>query len=139
MGHPIWDFECLVGAGGQLNLEYGAALARAINDWQIEEWLEPEPRLRASIVVAYEDGELAAREIDRLGEHPGFVQVFWLHARVSPWDGASIGRYTRQRYVMTYQSAFTSVALGADRLPVPGGRPTTLRTMVACRKHFSHR
>src|SRR5690606_36467873 len=65
----------LLGAGGQLNLEYGAALSRAINDWQIAEWLEPEPRLRASIVVPYEDGELTAAEIDRLGDHPGFVQV----------------------------------------------------------------
>ena len=70
--------NCLYGAGGQLNLEYGAALARAINDWQIAEWLEPEPRLRASIIVPYEDGDLAAEEIDRVGDHPGFVQVLLL-------------------------------------------------------------
>ena len=97
-----WDIQygilnCLVGAGGQLNLEYGAALARAINDWQIEEWLEPEPRLRASIVVAYEDGELAAREIDRLGEHPGFVQVL-LVARTSEPLG-------RRKYWKIYEAA----------------------------------
>ena len=65
----------LYGAGGMLNLEYGAALASAINDWQIAEWVEPEPRLRGSILVAYEDGELAAQEIDRVGDNPGFVQV----------------------------------------------------------------
>lgn len=75
-----WDMEygvlnCLYGVGGQINLDYGAALARAVNDWQIAEWLEPEPRLRASISVAYEDGELAAAEIDRVGSHPGYVQV----------------------------------------------------------------
>src|SRR5687767_1909592 len=35
----------LVGSGGQLNLEYGAAHAAAVNDWQIAEWCEPEPRL----------------------------------------------------------------------------------------------
>jgi hypothetical protein len=75
-----WEMDygilnCLYGAGGQLNLEYGAALAQAINDWQIAEWLEPEPRLRGSIIVAYEDGDLAAAEINRVGSHPGYVQV----------------------------------------------------------------
>ena len=48
----------MLGAGEQLDLERGAALASAINDWQTAEWLDPEPRLRASINVAYEDGEL---------------------------------------------------------------------------------
>lgn len=75
-----WDIEigilnCLFGAGGATNLEFGAALARAVNDWQVAEWLEPEPRLRASLVVAYEDGDAAAAEIERLGSHPGYVQV----------------------------------------------------------------
>lgn len=75
-----WDLEygilnCLAGAGGQVNREYGAALASAINDWQVDYWLDHEPRLRASIVVPYEDGELAAAEIDRMAQHPGFVQA----------------------------------------------------------------
>ena len=75
-----WDLEYgimtpLYGAGGMINLEYGAALASAVNDWQLAEWVEPEPRLRGSILVAYEDGELAAQEIDRVGDNPGFVQV----------------------------------------------------------------
>ena len=58
--------------------DYSAALATAVNDWIIAEWLEPEPRLRGSISVAYEDGELAAAEIDRLGSDPRFVQVLLL-------------------------------------------------------------
>jgi uncharacterized protein len=52
-----------------------AAVAAAINDWQIAEWLEREPRLRASIVVPSQNPELAAAEIARVGEYPGFVQV----------------------------------------------------------------
>lgn len=51
------------------------ALARAVNDWQIAEWLEKDPRLRASIVVPSQLPALAAEEIDRVGDHPGFVQV----------------------------------------------------------------
>ncbi|MGH2461707.1 MAG: amidohydrolase family protein, partial [Chloroflexota bacterium] len=52
------------------------ALASAVNDWLIAEWLDQEPRLRASLVVPSQIPELAAREIDRVGGHPGFVQVF---------------------------------------------------------------
>ena len=89
--------NCLYGAGGQLNLEYGAALARAINDWQIADWLEPEPRLRASIIVPYEDGDLAADEIDRVGDHPGFVQVLLLVRTNEPLG--------RPRYRKIYQAA----------------------------------
>ena len=58
------------------NPDAAAALASAVNDWQIAEWLEPEPRLRASIVVPSQQPEMAAREIDRVGGHPGFVQIY---------------------------------------------------------------
>jgi predicted TIM-barrel fold metal-dependent hydrolase len=62
-------------AGGQLNAEYAAALSHATNEWQITEWLEKEPRLRAGISVVQEDAELAAAEVERMHEHPGFVQI----------------------------------------------------------------
>jgi len=55
--------------------EYDAALAQAINDWQVAEWLEPEPRLRASLVVPCDDGELAAAEVQRMGGDARFVQI----------------------------------------------------------------
>ena len=41
-----------------------------INDWIADEWLASEPRLRAALVVPSQYPELAAREIDRLGEPP---------------------------------------------------------------------
>ncbi|MBM4417325.1 MAG: amidohydrolase [Chloroflexi bacterium] len=52
------------------------ALASATNDWLIAEWLDRDPRLRASIVVPSQIPELAGREIERVGGHPGFVQVY---------------------------------------------------------------
>jgi uncharacterized protein len=58
------------------NPDAAVALARAVNDWQINEWLEKDSRLRASIVVPSQIPHLAAQEIDRVGDHPGFVQVF---------------------------------------------------------------
>ncbi|HEX4518633.1 MAG TPA: amidohydrolase family protein [Gaiellaceae bacterium] len=66
--------------GGISNIEYHAALARAINDWQIAEWLDPEPRLRSSIVVPYEDAALTATEIRRRAGDSRFAQVL-LHIR----------------------------------------------------------
>lgn len=55
--------------------EYDVAFARAINDCQVAEWLDPEPRLRASIVAPFENGDLAAEEIDRVAQDSRFVQI----------------------------------------------------------------
>ncbi len=57
------------------NEDLAACLATAINCWQVEHWLEKEPRLRASVVVPSHSPRLAAAEIDRWGGHSGFVQV----------------------------------------------------------------
>ena len=50
-------------------------MASAVNDWLAAEWLAKEPRLRASMVVPTRVPEMGAEEIDRVGDHPGFVQV----------------------------------------------------------------
>jgi len=56
--------------------DFSVALARAVNDWLIAEWLEADSRLRASIVLPTRDDPAAiAAEIDRVGCHPGFVQA----------------------------------------------------------------
>lgn len=76
-----WNIEyAILDPGDQLGFgsqppEYAAALTRALNDWVLAEWLEPEPRLYAGICVPIEDGTMAAREIDRIGDHPRFVHV----------------------------------------------------------------
>jgi uncharacterized protein len=54
------------------------ALCRAINRWIVAEWLDRDPRLRASIVVPVHSAELAAEEIDRCAEDRRFVQVLML-------------------------------------------------------------
>ncbi len=87
----------LYGAGGQLNLEYGAALSRALNDWQLAEWTEPEPRLKASVIVPYEDGELSAAEFHRAAALPGFVQVLLVVRTAEPLG--------RRKYWKMYEAA----------------------------------
>ena len=50
---------------GIRNHDLSAALASAVNDWQIAEWTSKDSRLKGSVVVANEDGPAAAAEIDR--------------------------------------------------------------------------
>jgi predicted TIM-barrel fold metal-dependent hydrolase len=75
-----WDFEYgilqpLMGAASMRNLEYGSALSSAINEWQIAEWLEPEPRLRSGLVIPYENGPMSVAEMERRASYPGFLQL----------------------------------------------------------------
>ena len=48
---------------GIRNHDLSAALATAINDWQIAKWTSQDSRLKGSVVVANEDGPAAAAEI----------------------------------------------------------------------------
>lgn len=89
--------NCLSGAGVQLNPEFSAALCQAVNDWQIVEWFEKEPRLRGGVVVPYEHADLAAEEIDRVGDHPGFVQVLLVARTAEPLG--------RRKYWKMYEAA----------------------------------
>ena len=58
------------------DMDYATAACAAINDVIIHDWLPVDPRFRAAIYVSPLDPEAAAREIHRLGDHPGVVQVF---------------------------------------------------------------
>ncbi|HEY3107894.1 MAG TPA: amidohydrolase family protein [Chloroflexota bacterium] len=68
--------QCSYGIEGLHNPDAAVAFASATNDWLIAEYLEKEPRLRAAMVVPSQIPQLAAREIERIGDHPGFVQVY---------------------------------------------------------------
>jgi uncharacterized protein len=59
----------------QIQPEFATALASAYNDWVLENWLEKDERLRSSITIAAQEPRDAAREIDRVGPDPRFVQV----------------------------------------------------------------
>src|SRR5262245_29905801 len=55
---------------GLRNQDLAGAICAAINDWQIEKWTSKESRLKASIVVAQEDGVSAAAEIRKRAGDP---------------------------------------------------------------------
>lgn len=97
--------------------EYTLALARAINDWVLAEWLEPEPRLRAAIVIPYEDADLAVKEIERLGNHPGFIQVLFMVRTAEPLG--------RRKYWKIYEAAVRHDLPVAIHVGGSNGHPVT--------------
>ncbi len=70
--------NCLYGVQATFSEDLGAAMARAVNDWIACEWLDRDPRLRASIVVPQQNAELAVVEIERCAPDRRFVQVMLL-------------------------------------------------------------
>lgn len=68
----------LHGAMVMTNVDMAAAFCRAINQWLAAEWLDRDPRLRASIVVPAQNVELAVAEIERCAVDRRFVQVLML-------------------------------------------------------------
>jgi predicted TIM-barrel fold metal-dependent hydrolase len=69
---------------GDLNLEFSAAVCRATNEWQREAFTSRDKRIKAGIVVPYEDGAASAAEIERVGAHADYGQVFCLTRSSEP-------------------------------------------------------
>ena len=69
---------------GLQNGDFAQAYCRAVNDWQVAEWTSKEPRLKASVLVHYEDGPGAAAEIERHAGDPNFAQVLLLSRTAEP-------------------------------------------------------
>ncbi len=82
---------------GDQNNEFSAAMATAVNEWQLEEWTRKDPRLRASVVVPYDNAEASAAEIRKRAGDPNFVQVLMMSRTSEP-----VGK---QRYWPIYEAA----------------------------------
>src|ERR1700704_1774804 len=87
-----WDasfaiLNCLYGVQLVYNEDMARAFHRALNDWIAKEWLDRDPRLRASIVVPMQNIEYAVDEIERSAVDPPFVQTM-----VRPMQESPLGR-----------------------------------------------
>lgn len=116
-GAEIGILNCLYAIDSIHNPDTAAALASAVNDWQIAEWLAVEPRFRASLVIPVQQPEMAAREIDRVGDHPGLVQVLMpIHSRIL---------YGDRHYHPIYEAAARhDLAIALHTGGAPGNPPT---------------
>jgi predicted TIM-barrel fold metal-dependent hydrolase len=78
-----WDASiavcnCLYGVQLVFNEDMAAAFTAALNDYIAAEWLDRDPRLRASIVVPMQNVEKAVEEIERRAADKRFIQVMVL-------------------------------------------------------------
>ncbi|QGY05869.1 amidohydrolase [Methylobacterium mesophilicum SR1.6/6] len=83
-GSSLAILNCLYGVQMLFAEDMAAAFARAVNEWIAREWLDREPRLRASIVVQTRNVEFAVDEIERCAADPRFVQVLLLASGEHP-------------------------------------------------------
>lgn len=79
------------------NPALGVALCAGTNDWQIEKWIGPEPRLKGSLSVMQEDAAASVAEIDARATDRRFVQV-----AISPRTLEPVGR---RRYWPIFEAA----------------------------------
>jgi predicted TIM-barrel fold metal-dependent hydrolase len=79
------------------NQAFGAAVCRAINEWQVAEWTGKDPRLHAAIVLPGEDPAAATAELEHWAGHPGFAQVAMISHTIEPLG--------RRRYWPIYEAA----------------------------------
>jgi predicted TIM-barrel fold metal-dependent hydrolase len=104
--------------GSFQNFHLAEAVCQAMNRWQVAEWSEPEPRLKSSLLVPYEDGEASAKEIARWAGNPHYVQVLLLSRTAEPLGS--------KRYWPIYQAAVEADlpvgvhAFGFGGFPVTG-------------------
>jgi predicted TIM-barrel fold metal-dependent hydrolase len=100
------------------NQDFAAALSHAVNEWQLDEWVKPEPRLRAGIVVPQEDPPTAVTEIEQRAGNSAFRQVI-----VSPRTAEPLGR---RRYWPIFAAAQAAdLPLGLHPAGASGGYPST--------------
>jgi predicted TIM-barrel fold metal-dependent hydrolase len=73
--YAILNPGTFLGLGGLPDVDLAADLARATNDWTINEWFPVDERFLGAIFVSLRDPLRAAEEIRRIGAHPRMVQV----------------------------------------------------------------
>jgi uncharacterized protein len=82
---------------GEQNDEFSAALAFAANEYQLNHWNKIDPRLKASLIVPYEDPEASRQEIRKRAGDRRFAHVLML-TRTAELMG-------RRRYWPIYEAA----------------------------------
>ena len=85
LDYAILTGEEIIDVSTLANPHYASALARASNEYTIEQWLSLDPRLKGSLAVAVQDPTSAAAEIRRRGDHPDIVQVMLSSASRRPY------------------------------------------------------
>src|SRR3984885_13113220 len=132
----------------QQNLDFGAAIQRAVNEWQLAHWTSREPRLKASILVGQDDTEAAVAEIERCAKELGLplgihVGGYGGHA---PTGGGWPSYYAEEHQSNAHSMAATLTSLVIEGVPerfprlrivfIEGGFGWISSTMWRMDQHF---
>ena len=104
---------------GVQNQDFSAAYCNAVNHWQIAEWTSKESRLKASLMVPYEDPSASVKEIDLWGGDSNFAQILLLSRTAEPLG--------QRKYWPIFEAACRAYlpvavhAFGYGGAPVTGG------------------
>lgn len=120
------------------DVDFAAALCRALNDWTLAAWVDREPRFRLALTVPIQDPTLAVQEIRRLGSHPAVVAVYAVCG--SP-------RLYGQRYYdpvyaacvehgLAFALHFSNEGVGLNPAPTAGGHPSYYAETYLVRPQF---
>jgi predicted TIM-barrel fold metal-dependent hydrolase len=90
----------LTSGQGAQNPDLSNAICHATNEWQKADWTSQDSRLKASVVIPYEDTVAAVKEIELRAPDPDFAQVFFLSKTNEPLG--------QRRYWPIYEAAAAS-------------------------------
>jgi uncharacterized protein len=94
------------GAAAERNVEFGAAMAVAVNEWQCAAFCDPEPRLKASIQITLEHEASALAEIERRAGDARFAQV-----NIPPRGLEPLGRHRYRKILAAAAAAGFPISL----------------------------
>jgi predicted TIM-barrel fold metal-dependent hydrolase len=84
-----YRYAILTGTGHHItgipDADYASAMVSAWNDHTIEHWLPTDKRFKMVLWVAHQDPLQAAQEIERLGDHPDVVSVWFSSTATIPF------------------------------------------------------
>jgi len=117
------------------DVDYPLEVARAVNRWLADKFLDADPRLHGSITVATQDPEEAAKEIRRAAAHSRMVQVLLPAGARMPYGH----RYYRPIFEAAQECGLAiaipagTEGLGTSNPPTPSGWPSTAAEMCVAR------
>jgi hypothetical protein len=90
----------LTSGQGARNPDLSNAICHATNEWQKADWTSQDSRLKASVVIPYEDTVASVKEIELRANDADFAQVFFLSKTNEPLG--------QRRYWPIYEAAAAS-------------------------------
>jgi uncharacterized protein len=117
----------IIGVAIQHDWRFQTALVSAYNDWTLAKWVRPYDCYKGSIAVAAQEADGAVREIHRLGDHPGMVQVLMPSAARLPYGNPHYWPIYRAavEYDLPVAIHVGSEGTGLANAPTGVGYPTT--------------